>query len=120
MIIVPSLHLQNVFDLLGYARSNLVNFKQFNEKCCMVIALNLDEVIEQRSYNNELYKLVLSEVSNVQQGGDIMKLDVPTIAEICRVIHRLCRHDQMKKYENDKRKATNGLSQNSSSASSDI
>ena len=95
MIIVPSLHLQNVFDLLGYARSNLVNFKQFNEKCCMVIALNLDEVIEQRSYNNELYKLVLSEVSNVQQGGDIMKLDVPTIAEICRAI-RLGRHDQMK------------------------
>ena len=64
--------------------------------------MNLDGVIEQRYYNDELYKIVLSEVSKVQQGGDVMKLDVPTIAEICQVIHRLGHHNQNeKKYEND-------------------
>ena len=61
--------------------------------------MNLDEVIEQRNYNDELYKIILSEVSNVQQGGDIMKLDVPTIAEICRAIHRLGVTIKMKKIQ---------------------
>lgn len=79
-VLAPSVDMNNVFELLGLARSH--GFERLEEFCVDVIGQNLKKFAS----SDELREVLAQEASGIAQSGDVNVIDLPLAAEIRRAI----------------------------------